>query len=281
MIAIFPEIAGAVAAQEYEQLGVLVRKYFGEDEKFKPQPDLERLFRQVGIIVDTQDVPYDGAMVARDEKGRFDVMAILSQNLDCRLKKRFLMAHQLGHYFLHIQPLIARGDWRNSGFRETSCPMKRYELLVENVNETEEDEKREQDADRFAASLLLPRGMLLRARAKIEDPEVLASFFGVTKAVLTRRLEEVMPDETAAPQSFLVAERHLNGKRASDVLAPNQPKASTEELQAELQGKVPETVTSPKSTPYHSQQTKKDPESSEGGLSRLREIAQKIENKML
>lgn len=286
MMAIFPEIAAAVAANDIEQIAVLVRKYFGGDQTYRPQPDIELIFKDIGLPIFTKDIDSKAALIAKDEKGRFDVVSIHAQEKRGYCERRFLLAHQLGHYFLHMQPLIARGDWRSSGFRETQCPMRRYEIMIENVQDPEQDERREAEADQFAAALLLPKGMVKRAESKILDREKLADFFGVTKGVIQRRLEEIGSVESS-PSSFFAAERQISGKRSEEPLVPTQSKIGHEELAKEIsypQGQdATPTLTKPQAAKAYNKLEEPQPPAEENpikGMGRIREIAKMLENKM-
>jgi hypothetical protein len=137
MIAIFPEIVQCAASGDVERLAILFRKYYGGKQTAAPRPSLTALLGAAGLSVRhlgdaagragaqaTAAAPV-GALLAKDERGAFTITAVI-QGTEEDAATRFLLAHQLGHYLLDIQPLIASGDWQVSGFREEACPLKRY-----------------------------------------------------------------------------------------------------------------------------------------------------------
>src|SRR5687767_12375970 len=77
MIAIFPELSAAAAAADVERLAVLVRRYFGGSEVFSPRPAVKDLVRRVGIDVETFPVNAHGALLAKDERGAFKIVAVV------------------------------------------------------------------------------------------------------------------------------------------------------------------------------------------------------------
>ena len=207
MIAIFPEIAGRAATGDFENLAVLVRKYFGGRDTFAPSPDIADLVDNVGIKI--QRVPFEcnGALLARDERGAFEIIAIVREGTDAEAE-RFLLAHLLGHFMFDVQPLIARGDWTVSGFREVVCPMKRYSNGYAATDVSAADIRKDELADDFAAALLMPKGMVVRAMEKIGSLERVAAFFGVPRSCLTRRLHQIGVRENHSAD-FLTAERQM------------------------------------------------------------------------
>lgn len=216
MIAIFPEIAAAAAGGDPEKLAILVRQYFGDQEVFAPRPDVVMILRNVGLAVENLPIDGHGALLAKDEQGRFTIVAVVGGIAYAAgdASVRFLLAHMLGHYLLDVQPLIARGDWQVSGYRETACPARRYGAFAELADSpTSLAQARELKADQFAAALLMPVGMLRRAMQKLRDDERVAQFFGVTRACVARRASDVGLS-TGAPVNFLHAEAKLSGGQA-------------------------------------------------------------------
>lgn len=104
------------------------------------------------------------------------------------LRQRFTIAHELGHYILNHQ--------RQGVFVDT--PEKYFTLFRDNNSSTGEDFQ-EREANAFAASLLMPRDLLLEAATTIyqtgitrnEDYDiipVLADGFKVSKLAMSIRL---------------------------------------------------------------------------------------------
>jgi hypothetical protein len=198
----------AARAADVERLAVLVRRYFGGTDTFRPQPDVERLVRTAGIRIERLPTGGRGALLAKDERGKFAIVAVVEPGLDAATT-RFLLAHQLGHFLLDVQPLIAQGDWQVSGYREPQCPLRRYGAGEPPAPAQALDARREARADAFAAALLMPLGMVKKAYERLHEPDKLAQFFGVTPAAALRRLEALGCVPQEGPVNFLDAERRL------------------------------------------------------------------------
>lgn len=211
MIAIFPATLACAAKGDIEELVVIIRRYYGGEETFAPCPDVKGIAARVGFCV--EKLPFDGvgALVAKDERGVFAITAIVAPHVD-QVAERFLLAHMLGHYFLDIQPLIARGEWQRSGFRENACPLRRYSQGDLTKEPPSYDLAKEMRADLFASSLLMPLGMVRRAIAALHDKDKVARFFGVTRPCLDRRLIDIGV-ESEGPVNFLDAEASLVGEQ--------------------------------------------------------------------
>lgn len=211
MIAIFPELVQAARTFDVEKLAVLTRKYFGEGDTFRPAPDVERLVRAVGIRIERFITEGRGALLAKDQNGCFAIVAVVEPELD-ETATRFLLAHQLGHFLLDIQALIAQGDWQISGYRESQCPQSRYAAGGPAAPVEAVEARREERADAFAAALLMPAGMAKMAYERLKTVDKVAAFFRVTPAVARRRCELLGLIQPKAPVSFLDAESRLVAK---------------------------------------------------------------------
>ena len=195
MIAIFPEIVRVASKEDVEFLAVLVRKYFAGEKATSPKLDIATIYKNMGIWLEKKFLDDQGVIIVKDEKGLFSISAIVQPDINGP-EERFLLAHLLGHYFLDIQPYLARGDWSASGFRETRSALSRYTFGHLSANSRDRrssgetgEEKKELLADEFAAALLMPKGMTKKAFQKLNDIEKLAIFFGVAEPCLERRLE--------------------------------------------------------------------------------------------
>lgn len=226
MIAIFPELVNLARSADLEKLAVMTRRYYGREDTFRPQPDVEGLLRHAGIRVERLPHASEATLLAKDEHGKFVIIAIIQPDLEPAVA-RFLLAHQLGHYLLDIQPLIAQGDWQVSGFRESQCPSRRYAAGEPPAPAQAFDARREARADAFAAALLMPIGMVRKAYERLRDPERLAQFFGVTTSVVMQRLELLSLGNFAGPRSFLDAEARL---AASGSYEPVAAEVNVDEL---------------------------------------------------
>lgn len=190
MIAIFPEIVTCVGIGDLERLSILVRRYFAKHEAQKPNVDIRALINTMGIEIQSLRYPELASLLARDEKGHFEITMVISDRALAPEHERFLLAHMLGHYLLHVQPKIANGEFAVSGFRETDAPWERYASLSISASKSQTDQ-REYDADKFAAALLMPKAMVLKAQTKLVEVDRMAAFFGVSKVCMEARLEQV------------------------------------------------------------------------------------------
>ncbi len=230
MLAIFPELAAVAANQDIETLACLVRRYFGGEQTFSPKIDMQALACNVGIKISSITIEDYGAIAAKDQSGSFVVDIVLAELADGdRQERNFLIAHMLGHYFLHIQPFLLRGEWSNTGFKEEYRPLLRYQQDSYSLHQNQEL-MWEQEADRFAAAILLPKSLLLRAKKKLSRIETIAQFFNVSILFLERRLEEIST-EKKQPRSFMEAEHFTQESESKKQLSlepqkinpPNDP----------------------------------------------------------
>lgn len=208
MIAIFPQITQCAASGDIEQLVVLVRQYYGQDETFSPKIDVKKLMRNAGFTVESMALDCHAALLARDEGGKFQIAAVLNENLS-EFSQNFTLAHMLGHYFLDIEPLIAKGEWQVSGYRELSCPLDRFTGQVRDEGLAKDELRKEMLASRFAAALLLPKSMVVKAYEKFSDETKCAEFFAVTMACLQKRMEDFIGAKEMEPGNFLDAASQL------------------------------------------------------------------------
>jgi len=207
MIAIFPEIMTATESGDVEKLAILARKYFAGKDRFRPAPDVNALAESAGISIERIPLEVHGILAAKDVKGTVTVAAFLNKNLGDE-EGRFLLAHMLGHFFFEIIPLVARGEWSASGFRETFSPLKRFAQNISYDQNRSVELAKELLADRFAGALLMPVAMVIKASEKIKDQTKLATFFGVSRSCLQRRLLDCGLIG-ALPVSFMDAEQRL------------------------------------------------------------------------
>lgn len=114
------------------------------------------------------------------KKSNDDKPEIILNRDDCMTRKRFTIAHELGHYFLHCD-----GKLKDSFFEMRS-----------NFNGKNKDPK-EIEANKFAAELLVPEKLILLEYKKMLVPEkrLLAIKFGVSEDVIKYRLKGLGIDD--------------------------------------------------------------------------------------
>lgn len=93
-------------------------------------------------------------------------------------RKRFTLAHELGHYILHPQ----KGDFEEIDFRE------KIDFTGQGKYSTD---PREQEANAFAAELLMPEEQVREYFNIYHSHEILAYIFGVSYEAMKNRLDNL------------------------------------------------------------------------------------------
>ena len=106
-----------------------------------------------------------------------DKYEILINKNDAKVRQRFTIAHELGHYFLHKEYL------------------KSEEILIDimyrtvEMTDNEDDKKREREVDYFAGAILMNRTLLRKAYEENHSIQELADIFNVSVSAMTVRLD--------------------------------------------------------------------------------------------
>lgn len=141
---------------------------------FYPKNTLEEIAESAGAKViygDLSDIGNNisGAILYEDEKDKKNpTIYINSENSITR--RRFTLAHELGHLFLH------------NGKK----------LRIDNLNYSGDDSKtisEETEANYFAASLLMPKDDLLDKIDEGYTIQEIAEYFGVSEAAVRNRIK--------------------------------------------------------------------------------------------
>ena len=144
--------------------------------------DIEDLCSRLNIPVFYADFTEIEDMVKKDVAGvirhlrgteqRPESTTILVNDQDAKVRQRFTIAHELGHYFLHMKE------------RDTDEPI---------ISFRSDNSPREREANSFAAALLVPEDLLREEYGKMVIPvsDALADIFRVSKAAMRIRLEEL------------------------------------------------------------------------------------------
>ncbi|WP_303675111.1 ImmA/IrrE family metallo-endopeptidase [Vampirovibrio chlorellavorus] len=145
--------------------------------------NIEALIRELGLELDPK-AKLDEAIAGQIQKledGRYKI----SVNKDDHyFRRRFTMAHELGHYLYH-QHLIGNGVDDDKMYRSTSAG-DFYNTLIEQRHETE--------ANKFAASVLMPKHLVLKSYYdNKKDINVVAKLWQVSPTALKIRLD--LPQE--------------------------------------------------------------------------------------
>lgn len=284
MLALFPEIATCTQTGDLEKLSVMIRQYFAGDAAAKPGLDADDLVRNFGIPVQTEFLDFHGAVAVADVKGEIKAKFLINKSLDHE-KRQFILCHLLGHFLLHIQPALAKGDWKSSGFKEEFCPLGRY-VNAEGLSGMSAHEFAAEDlSDRFAAALLMPAAMVHRAMEKLGDIGKVAQVFGVNSQLVARRLDDLTgkPTEGSALRAgATVLKKNQSTTSQQDQDAPRPNDVPPSQLIRDVHQTVHPTsravATHSYSDAAHGEHRPREREDSElKGMARIRELARKLD----
>lgn len=147
--------------------------------------DVFRLAADLGIRVfpKTLRETISGAIERRDDGWVIIVNKQHSEN-----RKRFTVAHEIGHFVLHYRRL-GNGTNDTKDYRADEQEAK-YENWI--------DVEHEREANGFAAGILMPAPLVrrqYRAMAGLNDiPERMAPLFGVSEAAMRYRIQDLQRD---------------------------------------------------------------------------------------
>jgi Zn-dependent peptidase ImmA (M78 family) len=141
--------------------------------------DLDKICNHFNIDVKSEkmDINISGLIVVKDNKSfiRYNTQEPVE-------RKRFTIAHELGHFVLHKEtPLfVDKGD----------------KILYRDFNSSTGELTKEREANNFAASLLMPKRFLENELKKIpktekEPIEYLAKIFNVSVQAMSYRLSNL------------------------------------------------------------------------------------------
>lgn len=286
MLAIFPEISTAVKAGDVERVGVLIRTYFCGEAATQPKFGAEAMLKRYGIPVVRMPLQDIGRIAVRDERGSIQCSIAIRDGLSAS-QELFLLAHMLGHFILHIQPRIARAEWNTSGYREEVLPSDRYTHAIPAKGLPAALYNLEDQSDRLAGAMLMPAGMLKRAKEKLISNEAVARIFGVSKEMVERRLDDI----NGVGVSDVVQEAIIGATRSgpqdhaqgSDATSHRRSAEDTAHMVRETHHKDAPMPRAVAAQSYSSGSAQKPGDTSPMGLvsgkgmERLREIARKLD----
>lgn len=132
--------------------------------------DVETVAARKGLGV----LPYDfgeeisGVLIVEGEKATIGYNVAFDGKVKRQSRKRFTIAHELGHYILNHQ--------RVGAFIDT--PSEYFTILYRDQNSSTGEFWQEREANAFAAALLMPRKSLLNEMQKIREDESVFSLMG-------------------------------------------------------------------------------------------------------
>lgn len=147
--------------------------------------DVKALAGQLGLSIRETFMPDDvSGMIVRLKPDQYEIVVNASHS---HTRRRFTLAHELGHFVLH-RHLLGDGIDEDRAYRSKKDG--KYRNL--NIGPIEETE-----ANRFAADLLMPYEHVQAQRKETrDDVRVLADRFGVSPEAMSIRMG--LPREQAA-----------------------------------------------------------------------------------
>lgn len=144
------------------------------NDMFKVPVDVVKIAKLNDIAVYEGDLEksVSGAIRYNKEKENFEIL--VNKN-DTRERKRFTIAHEIGHFFLHKEILM------NDEIH--------IDIMYRMPNEDEEQKKRERDVDYFAGALLMNKTLLTKMYNESNTITELAKIFDVSVSAMTVRLD--------------------------------------------------------------------------------------------
>jgi len=142
--------------------------------------NVEALARRMGVHVAYKPLPDNiSGYVHRNNES----WAVVVNSLHGLARRRFTLAHELGHFVWHRRVL---GDGTNDTKKY------RAEAGYDFYNDAI-DHKHEREANQFAAALLMPSEMVrhVHRTAGVNDPRRLAALFGVSPRAMEIRLDNL------------------------------------------------------------------------------------------
>lgn len=138
--------------------------------------EVKSLIKALGLKF--YEANYSNEISGAIEKSDDGTYVITVNRNDSETRKRFTMAHELGHYILHRDKI---GD----GIKEDRM----YRAITSNY---QIGNKQETQANQFAASLLMPKELIESLRIKgYETPEELAKQLSVSVQAMRIRLKNL------------------------------------------------------------------------------------------
>ena len=100
---------------------------------------------------------------------------------DKPVRKRFTVAHEIGHFILHL----AAGEGEFIDNQDT------FRTVQDPDTPWDEVRRREWEANVFASTLLMPERAVRRAWSDLQDTDGMASFFQVSRQAMALRLDSL------------------------------------------------------------------------------------------
>lgn len=170
------EFEWGVKSPSREYLGLKPEVRAGIDEILSEYPvKLGEIAKHLGVKVLLSTLPRGTSGQIGQEHGEF---VIRINRHEAKHRQRFTLAHELAHFLLHKEKIIAEGGWSENVLLRSGQPA--------NI---------EYEANRLASDLVIPSALLAEATAEYSGPmtseviEDLARRFGVSTAAMEIKLQ--------------------------------------------------------------------------------------------
>lgn len=160
----------------------LAKKYNPDGLSPFPYEEIEKDKKDLHIFYSEQlSENLSGAIIFDKDDNDFSV--IINKNKP-ETRKNFTIAHELGHYFLHLE-IIKEQEIFIDG--ENSLDSNNILFRLDNAKSSQ----LEIEANNFAASLLMPADLVTKAWETLKSVEECAKIFNVSVSAMSIRLERM------------------------------------------------------------------------------------------
>ena len=144
------------------------------NDMFKVPVDVVKIAKlnSINVYEGNLEKNVSGAIRYNKETENFEIL--VNKN-DTRERKRFTIAHEIGHFFLHKEILISDEI--------------HIDIMYRMPNDNDEQKRREKDVDYFAGALLMNRTLLTKMYNENNTITELAEIFDVSVSAMTVRLD--------------------------------------------------------------------------------------------
>ena len=144
------------------------------NDMFKIPVDVVKIAKlnSINVYEGNLEKNVSGAIRYNKETENFEIL--VNKN-DTRERKRFTIAHEIGHFFLHKEILMSDEI--------------HIDIMYRMPNDDEEQKRREKDVDYFAGALLINKTLLTKMYNENNTITELAEMFDVSISAMTVRLD--------------------------------------------------------------------------------------------
>lgn len=150
----------------------LLETVFGDVKSLDLPIDLNKIVKHCGLTIKQGDFTTDPTTEGILDRNARTIFLSKNDSVD---RKNFTLAHEIGHYKLHED--------------ETVDVFRMHDL--DDLLHREDDDTKEDEADLFAASLLMPKQLVQSFWETTKDAKILSNIFGVPENAVIFRLRSL------------------------------------------------------------------------------------------